>query len=31
MTYDNFFADAVARVYDEGRYRVLGDIERIAS
>jgi 5-aminolevulinate synthase len=31
MIYDNFFPDAVARVHDEGRYRVFADIERIAS
>jgi 5-aminolevulinate synthase len=30
MIYDTFFADALARLLDEGRYRVFVDIERIA-
>ena len=28
--YDDFFADAVARLCDERRYRVFADLERIA-
>jgi 5-aminolevulinate synthase len=30
MIYDNFFADAVLRLRDEGRYRVFANLERIA-
>jgi 5-aminolevulinate synthase len=30
MTYDKFFADAIARLRDEHRYRVFADLERIA-
>jgi 5-aminolevulinate synthase len=30
MIYDHFFADALLRLYDEGRYRMFADIERIA-
>ena len=30
MNYDGFFADAVARLHDERRYRVFADLERIA-
>jgi 5-aminolevulinate synthase len=30
MNYDNFFADAVLRLCDEGRYRVFANLERIA-
>jgi len=30
MTYDDFFADAIARLKDERRYRVFADLERIA-
>src|ERR1700674_859123 len=30
MIYDNFFADAVLRLCDEGRYRVFANLERIA-
>jgi 5-aminolevulinate synthase len=30
MTYDKFFADAIARLRDERRYRVFADLERIA-
>jgi hypothetical protein len=30
MTYDKFFADAIARLRDERRYRVFAELERIA-
>jgi 5-aminolevulinate synthase len=30
MNYDDFFADAVMRLHDEGRYRVFANLERIA-
>jgi 5-aminolevulinate synthase len=30
MNYDGFFADAIARLWDERRYRVFADLERIA-
>jgi 7-keto-8-aminopelargonate synthetase-like enzyme len=30
MNYDNFFADSVLRLCDEGRYRVFANLERIA-
>src|SRR5690349_13095256 len=30
MTYDRFFADALARLREERRYRVFADLERIA-
>jgi 5-aminolevulinate synthase len=30
MTYDRFFADAIAQLRDEQRYRVFADLERIA-
>jgi 5-aminolevulinate synthase len=30
MNYDSFFADALARLHDERRYRVFADLERIA-
>src|SRR5215831_15335236 len=29
MTYDRYFADALARLHDERRYRVFADLERI--
>jgi 5-aminolevulinate synthase len=29
MNYDDFFADAVMRLQDEGRYRVFANLERI--
>jgi 5-aminolevulinate synthase len=30
MTYEHFFADALARLHEERRYRVFADLERIA-
>jgi hypothetical protein len=30
MNYDNFLADAIAQLWDERRYRVFADLERIA-
>src|SRR6516165_11330632 len=30
MTYDNYFADALARLHSEHRYRVFAELERIA-
>jgi hypothetical protein len=30
MNYDNFLADAIAQLWDERRYRLFGDLERIA-
>jgi 5-aminolevulinate synthase len=30
MNYDGFFADAIGRLWDERRYRVFADLERIA-
>src|SRR3990172_4982229 len=30
MNYDSFFANALARLHDERRYRVFADLERIA-
>ncbi len=30
MNYDDFFADAVAQLWDERRYRVFADLERLA-
>jgi hypothetical protein len=30
MSYDGFFADAIAQLRDERRYRVFADLERIA-
>ena len=30
MSYDRFFADAIAQLRDERRYRVFADLERIA-
>jgi 5-aminolevulinate synthase len=30
MNYDDFFADALMRLHDEGRYRVFANLERIA-
>jgi 5-aminolevulinate synthase len=30
MNYDDFFADALVRLWDEGRYRAFADLERIA-
>ena len=30
MNYDDFFADALMRLYEEGRYRVFANLERIA-
>jgi len=30
MNYDDFFADALARVRSERRYRVFADLERVA-
>ena len=30
MTYDRFFAEALSRLHDEGRYRVFAELERIA-
>jgi 5-aminolevulinate synthase len=30
MNYDEFFADALVRLWDEGRYRAFADLERIA-
>ncbi len=30
MRYDRFFADAIAQLRDERRYRVFADLERIA-
>ena len=30
MNYDEFFADAIGRLWHERRYRVFADLERIA-
>ena len=30
MGYDRFFADAIAQLRDERRYRVFADLERVA-
>jgi 5-aminolevulinate synthase len=30
MTYDRFFAEALSRLHEEGRYRVFAELERIA-
>jgi 5-aminolevulinate synthase len=30
MTYDGFFAEALSRLHEEGRYRVFAELERIA-
>lgn len=30
MNYDEFFADAIGRLWRERRYRVFADLERIA-
>ena len=30
MNYDDFFADALMRLHEEGRYRVFANLERIA-
>jgi 5-aminolevulinate synthase len=30
MNYDDYFADALAQLWDENRYRVFAEIERIA-
>jgi len=30
MTYDRFFAEALSKLHEEGRYRVFAELERIA-